>query len=410
MSHPTPILRDDGAVLSPETGAVLSHLRSAGEASRTDLARHFGLSRPTVEVRLAQLRELRLIEDVGRGRSTGGRPPSVVRFAPERGSVIGVDLGASSLDVAVTDLDGRPLARRGAAADVRDGPEPVLELVRRLIDDVLAEDPAAHARLVGIGVGLPGPVEFGSGRPVAPPIMPGWDGYPVRDALAQAYGVPVHVDNDVNVMAEGERWAGRGAEVDHFLWVKIGSGIGCGIVVDGRLYRGSQGCAGDIGHIAVGADTTPCRCGRTGCLEAVAGGYALGIAAGELAASGRSPVLAELRAAGHAITAADLRPAVERGDHVAVELVRSAGTAIGSVLAGVVNFANPQLVVIGGGVSGVGDLLLASIREEIYRRSLPLATRDLIVTRSDLGVDAGVVGAAAVVLDQLYRLAPARRR
>ena len=402
--------RADGPLLPLEAGAVLSHLRSSREASRTDLARHFGMSRAAIESRLASLRELDLIEDAHKGTSTGGRPPTIVRFTPGAGTVVGVDLGATSLDVAVTDLDGVPLARRSVDADVRDGPDAVLTTTQALIDELLASDPQARARLVGIGVGVPGPVEFVAGRPIAPPIMPGWDQFPVGAVLRERYSVPVHVDNDVNVMAEGERWAGRGTEVDHFLWVKIGSGIGCGIVIDGHVYRGGNGCAGDIGHIDVGEHQTLCRCGNLGCLEAIAGGYALGEAALQLAQSGRSAALAETLSTTGSVSAADLRTAVEKGDRAALDLVRSAGGAIGMVLASIVSFVNPQKVFIGGGVANVGDSLLAAIREQVYRRSLPLATRDLEITASTLGADAGVIGAAALVLDQLFHLAPARGR
>ncbi len=172
--------------------------------------------------------------------------------------------------------------------------------------------------------------------------------------------------------------------------------------------RGANGCAGDIGHIQFGDSRALCRCGNLGCLEAIAGGYALARAAERLAVSGDSPVLVEMRAGGRELTSADLQVAVGRGDQASIELVRSAGTAVGTVLAGLVNFYNPNLIVIGGRVAQLGDLLIASIREAVYRRSLPLATRDITIAGTALGTKAGVVGAAAVVLDQLFQLGPVR--
>jgi predicted NBD/HSP70 family sugar kinase len=236
--------------------------------------------------------------------------------------------------------------------------------------------------------------------------MPGWDQFPVRDFLVARYDRPVFVDNDVNLMALGEGCAGVGVGVPNFLYVKLGSGIGCGIICNGVVYRGRNGSAGDIGHIAISGQSVVCHCGNTGCLESVAGGRALGLVARELAERGGSPGLARTLAASGTLTAADLATAISQGDRAAVEAVRAAGTAIGEVLAGLVNFYNPALVIIGGGVVNIGDLLLASIRESIYRRSLPLATKDLTVTSGDLGGTAGVIGAAATVLAELYRLLP----
>jgi glucokinase-like ROK family protein len=275
--------------------------------------------------------------------------------------------------------------------------------VEKLFKRCLSEASHVPSQLWGIGIGVPGPVEFESGRPVSPPIMPGWDLYPVRERFA-SYRVPVWVDNDVNIMALGEGTAGLGRGRDNFVFIKIGTGIGAGIIVGGRLHRGTKGCAGDIGHIQV-IDSGPevvCRCGHFGCLEALAGGAALGRDAEAAAREGRSRFLATLLEEKGSLEALDVARAATHGDPTSVELVTSAGRLVGRVVAGIVNFFNPSLVVIGGGVAGTGDLLLATIRESVYRRSLPLATRDLTVKRSTLGGLAGVVGAAAMVTDELF--------
>jgi glucokinase-like ROK family protein len=391
--------------VSEEDGLVLRLVRDAGSISRATLVRASGLSRPTIAARLKSLEAQGLVAEVGTGPSTGGRPPSIVRFAHDAGYVIGVDLGATSADVAISDLTARPIARVSTELDVRDGPDKILGLVCELIDRLLDDGPPL-ASIRGIGIGLPGPVEFASGVPVSPPIMPGWDQFPVRDFLASRYQRPVFVDNDVNLMALGEGCAGVGVGVPNFLYVKLGSGIGCGIICNGAVYRGRNGSAGDIGHIAISGQSVTCHCGNSGCLESVAGGRALGLVARELAERGDSPGLARTLAANGTLTAADLAVAISQGDRAAVEVVRAAGSAIGEVLAGLVNFYNPTLVIIGGGVVNIGDLLLASIRESIYRRSLPLATKDLIVSGGELGGSAGVIGAAATVLAELYRLLP----
>jgi len=391
--------------LSEPEAQIARIVRKAGAISRSELTRLTGLSRTAITARLDALEKAGLIESGGPGPSTGGRPPAVVRYASSRGLVAAIDLGATSVDVAVTSLNADPLAHVAEQIDVRDGPVKVLGRASEMLGDLLNGD-FGDAGLRGLGIGLPGPVEFSTGRPVSPPIMPGWDQFDVRGYFESRYHCPVFVDNDVNVMALGEGWSGAGSGVSDFLFVKLGSGIGCGIVNDWAVYRGANGSAGDIGHVAVGGERAPCHCGNLGCLEVIAGGQALSRSAEALARSGSSDVLRQALQDNGALTAVDLGRAVSQGDRAALELVRAAGQAVGSVLAGVVNFYNPPLIIIGGGVANIGDLLLAAIRESVYHRSLPLATRDLVVTRSELGDRAGVVGAAAMVLSELYRLAP----
>jgi predicted NBD/HSP70 family sugar kinase len=235
-------------------------------------------------------------------------------------------------------------------------------------------------------------------------MMPGWDGFSIPGWFSHYYDAPVLVDNDVNIMALGEHWA-NWSEVDHLLFVKVATGIGCGIVVDGRIHRGAEGAAGDIGHIRVAtedAEEITCSCGNVGCLEAMAGGAALGWAGEEAAGQGRSERLATALDQRGEISAEDVARAASFGDPVAVAILQEAGRRVGAMLAGVVNFFNPSLIVIGGGVANSPDQLLASIREAVYRRSLPLATRDLLIQRSSLGGLAGVIGASSMVVDQLF--------
>ena len=381
--------------------AILDHVRTHGASSRAELAEATGLGRSVLTQRLDALLDYGLLAEDRVGVSTGGRAPRLFRFRADAGYLLVADLGATSTDVALADLSGGIAVHRQEPADVAAGPDAVLARVEELFDECVAEAGISGA-LWGIGVGVPGPVEFESGRPVSPPIMPGWDGYAVRERFAER-GVPVWVDNDVNVMALGELTAGCGRGVDDFVFVKIGTGIGAGIVVDGRIHRGAEGSAGDVGHIYVqaGRDVT-CRCGMSGCLEAYAGGAALARDAEAAAREGRSEILrARLDEKGF-LDAADVALASKHGDPAAVELITEAGRLIGQMLTGIVNFFNPSLIVIGGGVAGAGDLLLATIRQAIYRRSLPLATRDLTVRRSALDDRAGVIGAATMVANELF--------
>jgi glucokinase-like ROK family protein len=379
--------------------SVLDLVRSGAARTRPEIARLSGLGRNVVTQRVSLLLDGVLLAEGEMGRSTGGRAPREQRFCAGAGHVLVLELGATSISVAIADLSGALRGQVTEAADVTDGPDVILGRAVELVDQLLRRDPV---EVWGVGVGLPGPVEFTTGRPVAPPIMPGWDGYDVRGYFAERYDAPVWVDNDVNVMVLGELRDGLAQGVRDVVYVKVGSGIGAGLVSAGRLHRGAQGCAGDIGHIAAEDHShIICRCGQTGCLEALAGGAAQA-RDGQLAAqSGRSPYLAKLAKEGHTITAVDVGHAALRGDPYSVQLVTHSAKLVGESLSRIVNFFNPSLILIGGGVSDVGDLYLASVRQEIFSRSLPLATRSLKIERSPLGDTAGLKGAAFMVIDEL---------
>jgi len=383
--------------------AVLDEVRLGRARSRPELSERLGLGRAIVAQRVGELVERGLISDAELGSSTGGRPPRRLTFRADAGHLLVADLGATSIDVAMTRLDGTVLAHHGEPADIAHGPDALLERVEQLFEGLRAGARRAPERLWGVGIGVPGPVEFRTGRPSSPPIMPGWDGYPVRDRLAARYAAPVWVDNDVNVLTLGEWRAGVAVGHDNVVVVKIGTGIGAGIVSDGRLHRGAQGSAGDVGHIQVVEETDViCRCGNVGCLEALAGGAALARDGEAAARAGRSPRLRAALERDGLVTAADVARAASFGDPVAAALLTDAGRRVGVMLASVVNFFNPSLVVIGGGVAQSGEALLGAVREVVLRRSLPLATRDLDIQRSGLGDEAGIIGAAAMVVDQLF--------
>jgi glucokinase-like ROK family protein len=381
-------------------GRLLRLLRDEGSRSRAELAELADMARSKLETELTRLKQLGLVQEGGKAASRGGRRSTLVELSPFL-HFAGVDLGATSLTVAVMNAELEVKGQVAEPVDIRRGPEPVLGRATELIEK-LARDQGVQ--LAGIGVGVPGPVRFREGMPVSPPIMPGWNEYPVRDILARRFGCPVLVDNDVNVMAVGEHWGGVAKSVDNYLFVKIGTGIGCGILIRGAVYRGIDGCAGDIGHINVDPDGPVCACGNSGCLEATFGGGALARDALMAARSGRSEALAERLARRHAITAEDVGQCAAEGDPVSVGLIRDGGRRVGLVLAGLVSFINPSMIVIGGGLAGLGHLLLAEIRGVVYRRSLPLATGNLPIVLSELGPSAGVVGAAVMISDHVFSI------
>ncbi len=384
--------------------SVLDAVRVSEAKTRPEITRLTGLGRNVVSDRAGQLITAGLLTEGPLGRSTGGRAPRELRFNAAAGVILVAELGATSIEVAAADLSGSISMARGEDADVTLGPAQILGRVAELLDELVDALPG-DAHVWGVGVGLPGPVEFETGTPISPPIMPGWDGFDVRSFFATRYHAPVWVDNDVNVMALGELRGGLASGHLDVVFVKIGTGIGAGLVSRGQLHRGAQGCAGDIGHMAVGESTVQCRCGQLGCLEALAGGYALGRDGLELARSGESPALADELAAGRDITAQTVVDAALRGDPVARGLVTDSARLLGEALARVVNFFNPSLVLIGGGVASAGDLYLRQVRLAVLDRSLPLATRSLEILQSPLADRAGLRGAAFMVVDEL--LSPA---
>ncbi len=387
-------------------GAIFDLVRRNGPITRAQLVRRTGLSKSTVSLQTDRLLRMGLIREEAKETGSGPGRRSVLRFATDRGVVVGVELGATSVDMAICDLDAGVLASRCEPLDIAQGPVPVLQRVYQLADELLALPAGDERRLLGIGIGLPGPVDIAHGYVTSPPIMPGWDRYPVRDEVSDRFGVPCFVDNDVNVMAIGEARAGVGKELKDFLFIKVGTGIGCGIITDGQIYRGAQGSAGDIGHIAIDGETERCPCGNQGCLEVVAGGAAIARRGRELAKRGESPLLQSFIAGGDEIpgdiTAIDVGRAASQGDAAAIDLVVTSGRHIGSVLAKLVNFFNPEMIILGGGVTNLGDVFVAAIREMVVSRSTALATAELVVRRSTFGEQSGMVGAAAMTVDELF--------
>jgi predicted NBD/HSP70 family sugar kinase len=363
---------------------VLSLFRAHNELSRTDVIEMSGLSRSTVNQRLSSLSSAGLIEEIGAGESTGGRPSSRFSFRTSRAVILTADIGASGFTVAACDLSGTPLHHVNREINVWEGPDAVLEAVdhefRRLdyVGDVW-----------GVSIGVPGPVEFAARRVVNPPIMTGWDRFDIEAWFAKRYDARMTVENDANARAVAEA---RLHGVDNIISLKLGTGIGAGLVFNGQIIRGDKGAAGDIGHTRAGiteAQPRECRCGNLDCVEAYAGGWA---------------IQRDLERVGIPIrNTGDIVALVANGDMDAVRRVRAAGRVIGDAIADLVSILNPRTITLSGQLADCDEVLMSGIRERVYQHTVPLATGGLLITKSTLGELAGVTGLALIAIDGLFQ-------
>ncbi|MFE1307768.1 ROK family protein [Streptomyces sp. NPDC058755] len=375
-------------------GDLLELVRSGRAVTRGALQQATGLSRATVGQRLDRLFRAGWLREGAGGpvdSPLGGRPSITLEFDDAHAVVLAADLDTRHARAAVLTLTGEILAEHSGTLVVEDGPEVVLGELGRWFGELLIKAGHRAEEVCGIGLAVPGPVDSESGRVVQPPIMPGWDGYDIRGRLSRAFtehtgapAVPVLVDNDANLMAYGEQRTGY-PDCSAFVLVKVSTGIGAGVVVDGSIFRGVDGGAGDIGHIRVGAEAL-CRCGSYGCLAAVASG---GAVARRLAESGVP-----------AASGSDVRDLLASGHPEAAALAREAGRRVGDVLATVVTLLNPGVLMIAGDLAGTP--FLTGVRELLYQRALPRSTAHLDVVTSRLGERAGLLGAGALVVEHLY--------
>ncbi|MEV6989761.1 ROK family protein [Streptomyces sp. NPDC093228] len=378
-------------------GDLLELVRSGRATTRGALQQATGLSRATVGQRLDRLFRAGWLREGAGGpvdSPLGGRPSITLEFDDAHAVVLAADLDTRHGRAAVLSLAGEILAEHSGSLVVEDGPDAVLGELGRWFAELLPKAGRGVQEVCGIGLAVPGPVDSDTGRIVQPPIMPGWDGFDIRGRLGRAFAeharsgaeVPVLVDNDANLMAYGEQRTGH-PDCSAFVLVKVSTGIGAGVVVDGHIYRGIDGGAGDIGHIRVPAGAEAlCRCGSYGCLAAVASG---GAVARRLAEAGVP-----------AASGSDVRDLLTAGHPEAAALAREAGRHVGDVLATVVTLLNPGVLMIAGDLAGTP--FLTGLRELLYQRALPRSTAHLDVVTSRLGERAGLVGAGALVVEHLY--------
>ncbi|MDR8409630.1 ROK family transcriptional regulator [Nonomuraea sp. 3-1Str] len=363
-------------------GHILQLIRDGSCRTRKELIEYTGLSRSTITDRVDRLIEAGYIHESGVASSGGGRPPSVLDLDAGKRLVLVADLGAGHAHVALTDLAARPLAEEHSEMRIDRGPDAVLTWVRQAFQRLLDRTGMPRERVCGIGVDLPGSVDHGTGRLIRSFLMPGWDDHPIGESLSAAFGVPVLVENDANAMALGEWWCSW-RSTRALLLVKVSTGIGTGVVLDGSVYRGVEDAAGNLGHVRLReSDDRVCTCGSRGCVASLASGHALATDLGMESSR-------------------DVVRLVQAGDPAAIARAQEAGRTLGVLLATAVSLLNPGVLVLAGDMAETGEHYLTGIRESVYRRSLPYTTRNLKIVTSSLGRRAGIVGTAVIVMEHV---------
>jgi glucokinase-like ROK family protein len=366
-----------------------------------------GLTRAAVSLIVNDLLDSGVIQEAETRTVPSGRPPVTLEINPKLGLVGAIDMGASHMSVGVADFTARILQECEVPLDIKDGPRVCLAEAHRQFLKLLESQGLSISNISAVGVGVPGPVITEAGMVFAPPIMPGWDRYPIRATLEKKFGCPVTLNNDAELGALGEWAYGAGRGEKNIAYIKVGSGIGAGLILNQQIYVGTRGAAGEIGHLTIDENGPLCNCGNHGCLEAFAGGHAIAEQGKSLVQSGKRTLLSDV--AREKITAHEVAEAARRGDLHAQEILRRSGTFIGIAIAGLINLFNPSIVIIGGGVAQVGDLLTAPIRQAVRERAMRASEQSVRITTAMLGRRSLLMGATVQAINVAIHNAAERK-
>ena len=396
IQHPAP--SKNGAVLSVRK-QVLSVAWRKRRLSRADIARTLKLSRSTVSGQVQDLIDRGLLVEAGRGESRGGRRPIMLDFQYDALNVLGIDIGATHVSVVLTDLRGQPLQWRHEIHPVRTDPEGTRELLQKMCDSCLLSQPQGKDRLVGIGIAVPSPVDPANPEWLPEVVIPDWQGHSELGGLRTRYDAPVFIENDATLGALAEHYWGAGRGVEDFIYVKVGRGVGAGMILGGKLYRGASGIAGELGHLSIDPKGPPCVCGQNGCLVKYIGSAALVARAKKLASQIRDSVLA-----GTQLSLEEIVNAALQEDSLACMVVQKASNSLASALAGYVHILNPRMVIIAGGITRAGKLFITPIEETIARTSIVPSVSPVKCCVSQLGAKGVAIGAATLGILHAFRI------
>ncbi len=380
--------------------AALDLIRFTPEGvSRVELAQRLGLTRAALTPIVNDLIHENLIREAeSRMTSSSGRPPILLSINANRGVVAGIDMGATHLMILIANFAGQALTEQEVPFDITQSPKTSLDQIDQLLRELLQGLNLTLQDLAAVGLSVPGPVVSNEGMVVAPPIMPGWDQFPIRATLEERWkNIPVSLNNDAEMGALGEWAYGADRGVKNLAYIKVGTGVGAGLLIDGQIYSGATGSAGEIGHTAIAENGPLCTCGNRGCLETLTGGNAIARIAQEAARKNERTKLAEIHPVEN-ITALDVANAARAGDLIAQQILINAGEHLGIAIASLVNLFNPNVIIVGGGVAQVGDLFLEPVRKAVQKRSLPALAQAVRITTALLGRRSSSMGAVVQAL------------
>lgn len=390
------ILNEQQNILSLKD-SVLRLIWREHQISRAEISRHLGLSRSTVTEIVKELLKAGLVAEVGIGKSSGGRKPIVLQFQDDAKVILGIDIGATHVSVAMTNLRGKLLFWKEKDFSVREDVEGTYKLINELCNESLSSRNLNYDKLLSIGVAVPSPVDPIRPEYLAETIIPAWHGKSGLERLREKYNVPVYLDNDANLGALAEHWWGAGKNVNDLIYIKISSGIGAGFVFDGKLYRGSKGIAGELSHMPIDPNGRLCGCGLRGCLATVLSAWALKERVKALSILHPDSSLVNCEAG---IT--DIENAALNFDPLAIQIVSEATSYLTSAITSLVNLMNPELIVIGGSLSKLGELVLKPIREKIEATALVSSIIKTELKTSELGSKGIAIGAATLAIEQAF--------
>jgi predicted NBD/HSP70 family sugar kinase len=385
---------DRSSVRAHNLSRVLKLIHGTGSISRAAIVRRTGLSATTVSALTALLLRSGLVREAGEGQSRGGRPPILLEFQYDHRHVLGIDIGASHVNSILMNLKGGIVAREKARFDSIGQPHLTIDLVHQQIRALMATKSLNSADILGMGVGVPAPLEGERLDRVSDMIMPAWKDFEFIAGFRDSLGVPVYLDNDANLGAIAEKWWGSGRGVADLAYIKLGTGVGSGLIINNEIYRGFGGTAGEIGHTTINADGPLCRCGNRGCMESY-----VGIPA----------ILAEVsqRQRMNGVSDGPIRiDDVVRGaatDPVCRDVVQTAGRHLGIAIANLLNLFNPELILLGGDLVGAGEVLMDAVRAAAAERAISKASREATIALSSLKEDVVAIGAATLAIHNAFQ-------
>ena len=401
MTKETP---DQAHLREANLSAVLRLIQAQAPISRAQLAALTGLNKSTVSSLVDELLERRLVHEIGQNSAAGtGRPATLLEINPRAGHIIGVELGVDFVSVGIADFRGNLVWQRKEDADPLQGQEAMLEQTLQIVKEAIGTGKKKGQRFLGLGLATPGTVDLNEGVLVFAPNLH-WKNVPFRKIFSESTKLKVHVENDANAATIGEHLFGKGRFARDFIFVFAGVGIGGGLFLNGKLYRGRNGYAGEIGHSPIMADhsQTPCHCGNRGCWETYANQFSIIQRVQARLEVKRNSIIPKLMAENRApLTIPLIKQAADAGDMEAIASFAEAGRAMGQGFAGLINIFNPEKIILGGPLSLAGDYLLPAIREIIPHHTLPEIDQQAEVILSSFGPDASLIGAIAIVVDDV---------